>query len=59
MLTDSAKYFNSQELTLGTSLAVKWLRLQASTARGMGSIPGLRIRFHVLYDAAKKKEKRK
>lgn len=50
LLTDSANYFNSQELTLGTSLAVKWLRLQ-------GSIPGLRIRFHVLYDAAKKKKR--
>lgn len=57
LLTDSANYFNSQELTLGTSLAVKWLRLQASTAWGMGSIPGLRIRFHVLYDAAKKKKR--
>lgn len=57
LLTDSANYFNSQELTLGTSLAVKWLRLQASTAWGMGSIPGLRIRFHVLYDAAKQKKR--
>ena len=26
--------------TAGTSLAVQWLRLQASTAEGIGSIPG-------------------
>ena len=29
-----------QKLFLGTSLAVHWLRLHASTAGGMGSIPG-------------------
>ena len=28
-------------LITGTSLVVQWLRLHASTAGGMGSIPGL------------------
>ena len=28
-----------------TSLKVQWLRLQTSTARGMGSIPGLETRI--------------
>ena len=29
-----------QQMITGTSLAVQWLRLQASTSGGAGSIPG-------------------
>ena len=32
---------------VGTSLAVQWLRLGASTAEGMGSIPGWGTRSHI------------
>ena len=43
----------------GTSLVVQWLRLHASKARGMGSIPGQETRSHMLLlkpaMAAKKK----
>ena len=31
--------FNPQNIPTGTSLGVQWLRLQASTAGGMGSFP--------------------
>ena len=43
----------------GTSLAVQWLRLHASTAGGMGSIPGQGTKFPtcMLRGAAKKKKK--
>ena len=40
---------------VGTSLAVQWLRLHASTAGGMGSIPGERTRIlHACHTAKKK-----
>ena len=40
---------------LGTSLAVQWLRLHASNARGVGSIPGQGTKCP--HAAAKKKKK--
>ena len=30
----------ASKILLGTSLVIQWLRLQASSARGVGSIPG-------------------
>ena len=42
---------------LGTSLAVQWLRLQASTAGGMGSVPGLGTKIpHAVQSGQKKKK---
>ena len=41
-----------KNLTLGTSLEVQWLKLCASTARGMGSIPNLGAKI-LLRGAAK------
>ena len=39
---------NCKELeTTETSLVVRWLRLQASNARGLGSIPGCRSKSHM------------
>ena len=43
----------------GTSLVVQWLRLRASTAGGMGSIPGLELRSHMPRSRKKKKKERK
>ena len=40
----------------GTSLAVQWLRLCASNAGGMGSIPVGKLRFRVPRDVAEKKK---
>ena len=40
-----------------TSLAIKWLRLPASTAKGAGSIPDRELRSHVLRGATKEKKK--
>ena len=47
-----------QESLGGTSLAVQWLRLCASTAEGAGSIPGLETKIpHARqHDQKKKKE---
>ena len=42
---------------LGNSLAVQWLELQASTAGGMGSIPGLRTKIPQAAQCAQKTEK--
>ena len=43
-----------------TSLVVQWLRLQASTARGMGSIPGQGTKiWHAVWCGHKRKKKRK
>ena len=49
------------KLTWGTSLAVQWLRLHASTAGGMGSIPGLGSDpvCHVVQTKKKKRERKK
>ena len=38
---------------LGTSLAVQWLRLHASNAGGMGSIPGLGTKIPMLHSMVK------
>ena len=46
----------SRRYQIGTSLAVQWLRLHASTARGMGSITGWGTMIHRLHSAAKKEE---
>ena len=44
----------------GTSLAVQWLRLRASTARGMGSIPGQGTKIpHATWHGQKIKKKKK
>ena len=40
----------------GTSLAVQWLRLCASNAGGVGSIPVGKLRFRVPRDVAEKKK---
>ena len=37
----------------GTSLVVQWLRLCASNAGDMSSIPGWELRYHMLYSEAK------
>ena len=37
--------FNVKATIIGTSLTVQWLRLHASTAGGMGSIPGRRTKI--------------
>ena len=43
-------YKLSKNLKTGTSLVVQWLRLHASTAGGMGSIPGWRTKIpHVTW----------
>ena len=42
---------------IGTSLEVQWLRLCASNARGMGSIPGQETKIPT-YGATKKKKKK-
>ena len=41
----------------GTSQAVQWLGLHASTAWDTGSIPGQELRSGMLYSKAKKKKK--
>ena len=42
---------------LGTYLAVQWVRLGASTAGSMGSIPGRGTKIsHATHSAAKKRE---
>ena len=46
----------SRRYQIGTSLAVQWLRLHASTARGMDSITGWGTMIHRLHSAAKKEE---
>ena len=46
------------KIIIGTSLAVHWLRLQTSTAGGMGSILGLGIKIpHATRHGQKKKKK--
>ena len=42
-----------------TSLAVQWLRLHASTAGGLGSIPGWVTKIPHAHGAAKKKKTEK
>ena len=50
----------SQEINEGTSLAVQWLRLHASTAGGTGSIPGCGTKIpHAMWHGQKKKKKKK
>ena len=44
---------------MGTSLAVQWLGLHASTAGGVGSIPGWGLGSHMLRGEAKKKKPNK
>ena len=45
---------------LETSLVVQWLRLQASTAWGMGLIPGQGSKIlHAIWCGQKRKKKRK
>ena len=43
----------TERLTL--SLVVQWLRLHASTARGLGLIPGQGTKIHIPQGEAKKK----
>lgn len=38
-LDSGSKYVSNQKTSVGTSLAVQWLRFWASTARGSGLIP--------------------
>ena len=40
MSKQNAEYFSALKKKVRTSLVVQWLRLHASTIRGMGSIPG-------------------
>ena len=46
-----------QDLGVGTSLAVQWLRFRTSTAGGTGLIPGQGLRLHMPHGAANKKKK--
>ena len=46
-----------EDLTLGYSLAVQWLGLQALTAKGAGSIPGQRTKILQTMQPKKKKQK--
>ena len=43
----------------GTSLVVQWLRLSASTAEGMGSIPGWGTKIPCAVGYGQKKKKKK
>ena len=55
-----ALFFFIKIALAGTSLAVQWLRLCASTAGGMGSIPGQGSKIlHTKWHGQKKKRKRK
>ena len=51
--------YRFEEVALGISLVVQWLRLHASTAEGLGSIPGqgTKIPHAVWYGQKKKKMK--
>ena len=40
-------FLQVEEINLGTSLVVQWLRLHAPNARGLGSIPGQGTRSHM------------
>ena len=50
---------SSEQGTMGTSLAVQWLRLCASSAGGMGSIPGQGTKIPHATQRGKKTEKNK
>ena len=52
----SLNLFNVLKI-LGISLAVQWLRLRSSIARGKGSIPSGKPRFHMSLGIIKKKKK--
>ena len=44
---------------MGTSLKVQWLRLNTSTARGIGSIPGQKAKItHATWCGQKKNKKK-
>ena len=43
---------------MGTSLAIQWLRLQASTAGGFGLMPGGELKSQVPHGVAKKKKQK-
>ena len=45
--------------TLGASLVVQWIRLHASTASGADSIPGGRVKSHMLCGISRKRKKRR
>ena len=38
-------------------LVVQWLRFHGSSAGDTGSIPGWELRFHILYNVARKKKR--
>ena len=40
-------FLRLNHIHLGTSLVVQWLRLWVPSARGLGSVPGQRPRFHM------------
>ena len=46
---------NIKKTAVGSSPAVQWLRLCASTARGTGLIPGQGKKSHMLHGMDKKK----
>ena len=50
-------FINLINIHIRSSLAVQWLRLQASTAGGGGSIPGWELRSHMPRGTAKNKTK--
>ena len=52
------KYVNQESYIQGTSLAVQWLRLCASTVGGMGSIPGWGTKIQHAMRCSPKKKKR-
>ena len=48
-----------EDLTLGYSLAVQWLGLQALTAKGAGSIPGQGTKILQATQPGQKKKKKR
>ena len=54
-----SEVFANEKKSTGTSLAILWLRLHASNAGGMGSIPGRRNKIPQATQHKKKKQKRK
>ena len=51
---------SDQNMIRGTALVVQWLRLRASTAGGMGSIPGQGTKnLHAARHSQNKKQKTK
>ena len=58
-LNNKTPPFPIKKCPWGTSPALQWLKLYASTALGMGLIPGWELRSCMPYSTAKEKKKKK